>query len=266
MFRLGNSSNNDNSLESQSLLYSASEALLGGSLLTPDPDAKFDTHADKIQDASFGEYDGLRLYDQYNDSGPSSIQFGDGTGTSEHSESHVNGTGDATAGAARSVAEDSSLESTVENGGDGVFLTKRVLAPQFPLVNGNHKDADSSTLSTLSIFSRSPNHPDSIIQPASAAGKSPAMTMAANTSVVAAIIFPTILLTLALIGWARRTLQNRFLALQPSANTLGARLTRFQKLNFVRDHPYLRGYLGWNLLGKVFWLRIHPGSVLTPFI
>jgi hypothetical protein len=265
MFGLGHSSNNDNSLESQSLLYSGSETLLGGSLLTPDPDAKFDTHADKIQDASFGEYDGLRLYDQYNDSGPSSIQFGDGTGTPEHSESHVNGTGDATAGAARSVADDSSLDGSVENGGDGVFVTGRLLAPRFPLVNGNHKDADSSTLSTLSIFSRSPIPPDSIIQPASAAGKRPAK-MAANTSVLAAIMSPEYLLTLALIDWARRTLQNWLLILRPSASTLGIRSTSYQKSNFALGHPYLRGCLGWNLAGKVYWLRIHPDSILTPSI
>jgi hypothetical protein len=78
-----------NAIDNPSLLYSTSDELLGSALLTPDPDPKFDISGTKADDAPFGAFDTLDIYEQYNESGPSSIQFGDGLEQSEHGGSHL---------------------------------------------------------------------------------------------------------------------------------------------------------------------------------
>jgi lysine-specific histone demethylase 1 len=78
-----------NGIDNPSLLYTASDELLTSSLLTPDPDNKFDISGSKTDDAPFGDFHTLGIYEQYNESGPSSVQFGDGLEPSEHGGSHL---------------------------------------------------------------------------------------------------------------------------------------------------------------------------------
>jgi hypothetical protein len=78
-----------NAIDNPSLLYNTSEELLGSALLTPDPDPKFDISGTKADDAPFGAFDTLGIYTQYDESGPSSVQFGDGIEPSEHGGSHL---------------------------------------------------------------------------------------------------------------------------------------------------------------------------------
>lgn len=78
-----------NGIDNSSLLYSTADDLLTSSLLTPDPDPKFDLSGAKTDDAPFGDFNTLGIYEHYNESGPSSIQFGDGIEPSEHGGSHT---------------------------------------------------------------------------------------------------------------------------------------------------------------------------------
>jgi hypothetical protein len=78
-----------NTIDNPSLLYNTSDELLGSALLTPDPDPKFDLSGTKADDTPFGAFDSLGIYTQYDESGPSSIQFGDGIEPSEHGGSHL---------------------------------------------------------------------------------------------------------------------------------------------------------------------------------
>jgi hypothetical protein len=87
-----------NGIDNSSLLYSAADDILTSSLLTPDPDPKFDISGTKTDDAPFGDFNTLGIYEHYNESGPSSIQFGDGIESSEHGGSHTS-TKDELAGA-----------------------------------------------------------------------------------------------------------------------------------------------------------------------
>jgi hypothetical protein len=80
-------------IDSSSILYQHTDDLLNQSILTPYSDQKFDLLDHKADDASF-TYDGynsLGIYDQYHDSGPSSVQFDGAIDISEHGESHING-------------------------------------------------------------------------------------------------------------------------------------------------------------------------------
>jgi hypothetical protein len=163
---------NGNSLESQSFLYSASEGLLGGALLTPDPDPRFDGHDTKIQDSSFGEYDGLGLYAQYNDSGPSSIQFGDGTGTSDQSENHVTAKDEVTGRRIDGVYQ--SIDHSFQHGQSSAESS---LTPQFPSLDTRKRKHTSSVLSP-SVF------PDVPGKPSISSGKAQPTMMAAETSVL----------------------------------------------------------------------------------
>lgn len=79
-----------------SILYPNTEDLLNQSLLTPFSEQKFDLLGSKADDAPlhFDNYNSLGIYDQYNDSGPSSVQFNDGWEHSEHEGSHLSGRDD----------------------------------------------------------------------------------------------------------------------------------------------------------------------------
>jgi hypothetical protein len=94
-----------NTIDNPSLLYSTSDELLTSALLTPDPDPKFDISGTKADDAPFGAFDTLGIYDHYQESGPSSVQFGDGFEPSEHGGSHL------------SMKDDSSGAASGFNGG-----------------------------------------------------------------------------------------------------------------------------------------------------
>jgi hypothetical protein len=162
---------NGSSLENQSFLYAASETLLGGALLTPDPDPSFDAHDAKMQDSSFGEYDGLGLYEQYNDSGPSSIQFGDGTGTSVQSEIHVTSAKDEISGRTN-AGFDQLLEQSSQQGQNS---TEPSLTPQNPSFETHMRNSKSS------VLNRSSNQSDIINRPTLSNSSTQASIMAANT-------------------------------------------------------------------------------------
>lgn len=78
-------------------LYSAQDDLLGPSLLTPDSEpTKFDLSTTQKVDTF--DYN-IGIYDPYDDSRPSSVQFGDGLDPSEHEDSHVSTDGNGIAAA-----------------------------------------------------------------------------------------------------------------------------------------------------------------------
>jgi hypothetical protein len=79
-----------NPIDNSSILYHNTDDLLNQTILTPFSEQKFDLLGSKTDDAPF-HYDSLGIYDQYNDSGPSSVHFGDGFEPSEHGENHLNG-------------------------------------------------------------------------------------------------------------------------------------------------------------------------------
>lgn len=110
-----------NGIENPSLLYSAEEELLTSALLTPDPDPKFDISGAKSDDAPFGDFNTLGIYQHYNDSGPSSVQFGEVLESSEHGGSHL------------SIKDDSSGTTSGLNGGHG--RTNGVRFSPSPLFN-----------------------------------------------------------------------------------------------------------------------------------
>lgn len=83
-------------IDNSTILYQGTDDLLSHTILTPYSDQKFDLFDSKADDAPFS-YDGhnsLGIYDQYHESGPSSVQFGDGIEASEHGEGHLNGNHD----------------------------------------------------------------------------------------------------------------------------------------------------------------------------
>ncbi|KAF2436517.1 hypothetical protein EJ08DRAFT_674409 [Tothia fuscella] len=77
-----------NGIDNSSILYTATDDLLSTALLTPDPDPKFDLSGTKSDDAPFGDFSSLGIFEQYHESVPSSIHFGDGIDFSEHGGSH----------------------------------------------------------------------------------------------------------------------------------------------------------------------------------
>jgi hypothetical protein len=112
-----------NTIDNPSLLYHTSDELLTSALLTPDPDPKFDISGTKADDAPFGPFDTLGIYDQYQDSGPSSVQFGDGFEPSEHGGSHL------------SMRDDSSAAASAFNNGHHARANG---AGQLPLARYNN--------------------------------------------------------------------------------------------------------------------------------
>lgn len=72
------------------MLYHNADDLLNPAILTPFSEQKFDLLGSKTDDASF-QYESLGIYDQYDDSGPSSVHFGDGFEPSDHGETHISG-------------------------------------------------------------------------------------------------------------------------------------------------------------------------------
>jgi lysine-specific histone demethylase 1 len=80
-------------IDNSSILYQDTHDLLTQSILTPFSDQKFDLLDSKTDDAPFAydSYNSLGIYDQYNDSGPSSVHFDGIIEASEHGESHLNG-------------------------------------------------------------------------------------------------------------------------------------------------------------------------------
>lgn len=149
------------SIHNPTFLYSAQDDLLGPSLLTPESEPKFDLSGQKVD--SFGDYHSIDIgiYDPYDDSRPSSIQFGDGLDPSEHEGSHVstNGHGIALASGsidtptrtevgqfARTNGEHLSFSSTrVENGIKGPELDHRQ-AMQDPMSSARPSSSDTSKL------------------------------------------------------------------------------------------------------------------------
>ena len=86
-------SHNFDHIDTSPLLYQPNDELLNHTMLTPFSEQKFDLLDSKTDDApyAYDGYNSLGIYDQYNDSGPSSVQFGDGIEASEHGGSHING-------------------------------------------------------------------------------------------------------------------------------------------------------------------------------
>ena len=86
MYGLGrNAHSTASAIDNSSLLYANHDDLLDGSLLTPDSASKFDIKSSEVDNAHISLFDNLGIY-QYSDSGPSSIQFGDGADTPELGE------------------------------------------------------------------------------------------------------------------------------------------------------------------------------------
>lgn len=81
------------SIEDPSILYPNTDDLLGHSILTPFSEQKFDLFDSKADDVpfTFDGYNPLGIHQHYDDSGPSSIQFGEGLEASEHEGSHMHG-------------------------------------------------------------------------------------------------------------------------------------------------------------------------------
>jgi hypothetical protein len=77
-------SNHFHAIDNSSILYQNGDDLLHPSMLTPFSEQKFDLLGSKTDDISFHYDNSLGIYDQYNDSGPSSVQFGDGIDASDH--------------------------------------------------------------------------------------------------------------------------------------------------------------------------------------
>ncbi|KIW04080.1 uncharacterized protein PV09_04897 [Verruconis gallopava] len=80
-----------NGLDNSSILYQNTDDLLSHSILTPFSEQKFDLIGTKADDApyQYEGYDSLGIYDHYDDSGPSSVHFGDGIESSEPSGNHT---------------------------------------------------------------------------------------------------------------------------------------------------------------------------------
>lgn len=90
------------SLHDPTFLYTPQDDLLGPSLLTPESDLS-------NQKDNFGDYPSIAdigIYDPYDDSGPSSIRFGDGLDPSEHEGSHVSTNGNGNSFAVASGSND----------------------------------------------------------------------------------------------------------------------------------------------------------------
>jgi lysine-specific histone demethylase 1 len=85
--------NEFNAVDNSSILYQNTDELLNQAILTPFSEQKFDLLGSKTDDTFFhhDSYNTLGIYDQYNESGPSSVHFGDGIEPSEHGGSHLNG-------------------------------------------------------------------------------------------------------------------------------------------------------------------------------
>lgn len=82
MFAAQHGASNGNPLDDHPILFDSSEELLQDSLLTHDSAPKFDfTHSKG--NTPFGGFDHLGIFEQYSESGPSSIHFGEHNGTSE---------------------------------------------------------------------------------------------------------------------------------------------------------------------------------------
>ena len=81
---------NFDQIDNSSILYPNNDDPFAQTILTPYSEQKFDLLGSKAEHASFA-YDGYGIYDQYNDSGPSSVQFGDGMEASEGADTHING-------------------------------------------------------------------------------------------------------------------------------------------------------------------------------
>jgi hypothetical protein len=82
-----------NPIDHSSILYQSTDDLLDQTILTPFSEQKFDLLSSKADDPTF-HYNldnSLGIYDHYNDSGPSSVHFGDGIEPAEHGEHHLHG-------------------------------------------------------------------------------------------------------------------------------------------------------------------------------
>jgi hypothetical protein len=108
------------SIHNPTFLYSAQDDLLGPSLLTPESEPKFDLSSQKAD--TFGDYHSIDIgiYDPYDESRPSSIQFGDGLDPSEHEGSHVstNGNGIASASGSNDIPARTEVGQHARTNGD----------------------------------------------------------------------------------------------------------------------------------------------------
>ncbi|KAF1986257.1 hypothetical protein K402DRAFT_394115 [Aulographum hederae CBS 113979] len=90
MFAVHQDSNtNGNAIEAPSFHFESAEELLDDPLMTSHADPKFHVNPSKPDNTSFGLFDNLPIYDQYNESEPSSVHFGDINDASDKGGSHM---------------------------------------------------------------------------------------------------------------------------------------------------------------------------------
>lgn len=145
------------SLHNPTFLYSAQDDLLGPSLLTPESEPKFDLSSQKVD--AFGDYHSIDIgiYDPYDESRPSSIQFGDVLEPSEHEGSHVstNGNGIASASASNEIPARTEVGQYARTNGD---LHSFASATVPDGINGSDNDHRQSVQEPMSSARPSPSN------------------------------------------------------------------------------------------------------------
>jgi hypothetical protein len=138
------------SLDNPTFLYSAQDDLLGPSLLTPESEPQFDLSSQKVD--TFGDYHSIDvgIYDPYDDSRPSSIQFGDGLDPSEHGGSHVstNGNGIALASGSNDMLARTDVGQYARTNGEFHLASKEKVSNGFKGPKKNHQQSTQEVMSS----------------------------------------------------------------------------------------------------------------------
>jgi hypothetical protein len=152
-----------NGIDNPSLLYTTADDLLTSSLLTPESEPKFDL-GPKVDDGQFGDFHhtiGDGIFDQYNDSGPSSIQFGDGMEQSEHEDGHLSAKDDVGDLASRSNDWHARTNRAMHSGLAGANYGASTYEYQngaHEFLNAQRSNLQNSTISMESMVSPSLPH------------------------------------------------------------------------------------------------------------
>lgn len=142
----------DNHLD-PAFLYSAQDDLLGPSLLTPNSEPmKFDLSTQKADTFDYN----IGIYDPYDDSRPSSVQFGDGLDPSEHEGSHVstNGNGIASASVSNDIPEGTDERHYATTNGESHQLPSAKLSKGSKELKKIHRQAGQGTTSSVRTSSK----------------------------------------------------------------------------------------------------------------